>query len=60
MLEIIKSFYSKEAPSYSGECTFKDVFPASVRLTLTHARNRKTNEKKKEKREKGSEQRVRT
>ena len=49
MLEIIKSFYLKEAPSYSGVCTFKDVCPASVRLTRKHARNRKTNEKKKEK-----------
>ena len=52
MLEIIKSFYLKEAPSYSGVCTFKDVFPASVRLTRTHARNCKTNKKKKEKKEK--------
>ena len=46
MLEIIKSFYLKEAPSYIGVSTFKDVFPMSVRLTRTHARNRKTNEKK--------------
>ena len=52
MLEIIKSFYLKEAPSYSGVCTFKDVFPASVWLTRTHAINRKTNEKKREKKEK--------
>ena len=32
MLEIIKSFYLREAPSYSGVSTFKDVFCMSVRL----------------------------
>ena len=51
MLEIIESFYLKEAPTYSGVCTFKDVFPASVRLTQTYARNHETNKKKKDKKE---------
>ena len=58
MLEILK-----EAPCYGGVCTFKNVYPSSVRLTRTHARSHKRNEKnkgKKEKGEKGNEQCVRT
>ena len=42
----------REAPSYGGVCTFKDVYPSSVRLTRTHARNRIETKKAKIEKEK--------
>ena len=43
----------REAPSYGGVCTFKDVYPSNVRLTQTLAGNcTKMRERKKIEKEK--------